>query len=474
MVTFFLIAFDLVLVGLLTDFFIACVREKEPRAPKVAATMIVSTVLLVPIILWVPQSKAIVGIVFASVLGIGLLLLIPPRVDKRIPSGASRHVVEKVNRVDERDIVFARLRLQPDNAPYYRKYYDSHPGIETADAKRREKGLLGILGSIDNAYQPNAAMVHASFDIPDILGPHAKADPVEREDRMEWDPAMATNLVKNYARHIGADMVGICKVDPMWVYSHRGEIHYDNWDDWGKELSDFPPYAVVMLTEMNWDHVSGSPHTPSVTESAHNYGKGAYLSTLMGRWFAHMGYTGVAQNTRNYDALLVPIAVDAGLGEMGRNGYLVAPKYGARVRIFATLTDMPLIPDKPVTLGVEEFCQKCKKCAESCPSRSIPLNEKTVFNGSKRWKLNEDTCFEYWGKVGTDCSICMAVCPFSRPDTFSHKLVRLLLSRSWAARTFFPIIDNYLYGKRWKPRQVLSWLDYTKGVNAGKKDLLIK
>jgi reductive dehalogenase len=469
MVTLLLIAFDLILVGLLTNFLIECVREKEPRAPKVAAAMIVATLLLVPVILWVPQSRVIVGLVFASAMVGGLILLIPARFDKRILLGASGHVVEKVKRVDERDIVFARLRLQPDNAPYYRKYYDSHPEIEAADAKRRKKGLLGKLGRIDNAYQPNTAMVHASFDIPNILGSHAKGGPVEGEDRLEWDPAKATNLVKNYARHIGADMVGICKLNSMWVYSHRGEIHYDNWEEWGKELNDFPPYAVVMLTEMNWDHVSGSPHTPSVAESAHNYGKGAYLSTLMGRWFAHMGYTGVAQNTRNYDTLLVPIAVDAGLGEMGRHGYLVAPRYGARVRIFATLTDMPLIPDKPISLGVEEFCQKCQKCAESCPSRSIPLDEKTVFNGTKRWKINEDTCFEYWGKVGTDCSICMAVCPFSRPDTFSHKFVRRLLSRSWAARRLFPILDNYLYGKYWKPRQVLSWLAYPKGVYAKKE-----
>ena len=465
MVTFLLIVFDLILVGLLTNFFLECVREKEPRASKVAAALLVAAILLVPVILWVHQSRAIVAVASAALIVAGLTLFIPARVDRRILPGASRFVVKQVSRVDERDIVFARLRLGPDNAPYYRKYYDSRPELEAADAQRRKKGLLGILGRIDNAYQPHTAMVHASFDLPDILGPHAKADPIQAEDRMDMDQAKATNLVKNYVRHIGADMVGICRVNPLWVYSHRGEIHYGNWEEWGRELDDIPPYAVVMLTEMNWDHVSSAPHTPSVAESAHDYGKGAYLGTLLARWFAHMGYTGVAQNTRNYDTLLVPLAVDAGLGEMGRHGYLVAPKYGARVRIFATLTDMPLVPDKPVSLGVEEFCRKCKKCAESCPSKSIPLHEKTISNGIERWKLNEDTCFEFWAKAGTDCSICMAVCPFSRPDTFSHKIVRGLLARSWAARTFFPIVDNYLYGKLWKPRRVVSWLDFPGNDN---------
>ena len=396
MITFFLIVLDLILVGLLTNFFLECVREKEPRAPKVVATVLIVAILLVPVILWVHHGRLIVGMVFAALMLSGLTLFIPARVEKRILSGASGHVVAPVSRVDERDIVFARLRLGPDNAPYYRKYYDNRPELEATDFERRKKGLLGTLGRIDNAYQPNTAMVHASFDIPNIFGPHAKAKPEEGVDRKNIDPVKATNLVKNYARHIGADMLGICRVNPLWIYSHRGEIHYGNWQDWGREIDHIPPYAVVILTEMNWDHVSSAPHTPSVAESAHDYGKGAYLSTLLARWFAHMGYTGVAQNTRNYDTLLVPLAVDAGLGEMGRHGYLIAPKYGARVRIFATLTDMPLIPDKPISLGVEEFCRKCKKCAESCPSRSIPLDEKTTINGTERWKLNEDTCFEYW------------------------------------------------------------------------------
>ena len=463
MYIFMLVVFDLILVGLLIHFFRECLHEQEARAQKLAAVLLAATVLLVPIILWVPPIRVMVSLIFSAVIVSGLLLLIPARDATHILSGTPGHVAATVTRVDERDIVFARQRLHPDNVPYYRNYYDKRPSIEAADAKRRKKGLLGVVGRIDNAYQPNTAMVHASFDIPEYFGQHAHADPVEDIQSKLLDPAMASHVVRQYARHLGADMVGICKVNPLWVYSHRGEIHYDNWkDDWGREIDDTPSYAVVMLTEMNWDHVSSAPHTPSVAESARDYGKGAYVSTVMGRWFAHMGYMGVAQHSRNYDTLLVPLAVDAGLGEMGRHGYLIAPTYGARVRIFATLTDMPLVSDAPISMGVDAFCHTCKKCAVSCPSKSIPMGAKTVSNGISRWKLNADTCFEYWGKVGTDCSICMAVCPFSRPDTFSHKLVRRLLSRSWAARTFFPHMDNFIYGKQWKSRQVPSWLAVSK------------
>jgi reductive dehalogenase len=221
---------------------------------------------------------------------------------------------------------------------------------------------------------------------------------------------------------------------------------------------------------MNHGHVISAPHTPTVAESAHLYAKGAYMTTLLAKWFSCMGYRGIAEHTRNYNILLPPLAVDAGLGEVGRQGYLIAPYFGARVRIFAVLTDMPLIPDKPISLGVEEFCQKCKKCADACPSKSIPQGEKVIHNGFEKWKLDEDSCFDYWSKVGTDCSICMAICPFSRPNTWLHKFVRLFVARSKIAQTLFPSIDNFLYVKRWHPKKVEPWIDYRDNKHQTDKD----
>ncbi|RPH83482.1 MAG: 4Fe-4S dicluster domain-containing protein, partial [Desulfobacteraceae bacterium] len=107
---------------------------------------------------------------------------------------------------------------------------------------------------------------------------------------------------------------------------------------------------------------------------------------------------------------------------------------------------------------VEAFCRACKKCATACPSRSIPLEGMTVQNGLERWKLNEETCFEYWGKVGTDCSVCMGICPFSRPNRTVHRIVKWLLPRSYLAQRLLPHLDNWVYGRKWKPRAVAPWV----------------
>ncbi|MBW1773679.1 MAG: hypothetical protein JRJ82_12410, partial [Deltaproteobacteria bacterium] len=37
------------------------------------------------------------------------------------------------------------------------------------------------------------------------------------------------------------------------------------------------------------------------------------------------------------------------------------------------------------------------------------------------------------------------------------------LRRSYLARVIFPYVDNILYGRRWKPRKALDWMDYPKG-----------
>ena len=468
---FILLLAALFLFGNAVYFTLESIKEKEYRAPKVGAGLALFIMLLAAVILWVPIFRIPIAVVLGLGVIFGLVLLVPGKPGAWAIKGAEGHIVGEPERHDERDIPFARLRSVPPGSEYYKRYYQMHPEKEAADAIRREKGLLGHPGSIDGQYRPNVSMMEAAFDIPEFLGPYAECEPEPDSPPCRLSPERATEIVKKYALHIGADMVGICRINPLWLYSNRGEIFFDRWDDWGKEIDPdtLPANAVVMLVEMHSDHVYGAPHSPTVAESARCYSEGSYLSTLLARWFMHMGYRGIAQNERHYDAALPPLAVDAGLGEVGRLGYLIAPKFGARVRIFGVFTDMPLIADKPISIGADEFCKRCKKCAESCPSKSILLGEKVVHKGALKWKLNEDTCFEYWSKVGTDCSICMAVCPFSRPNTSLHKVVRWFVAHSPIAQRIFPYIDNFLYGKKWRPKPVPSWMDYPRGKNTKKE-----
>lgn len=438
-------------------------REKEPRAPKVGLTGVLFHLVLAGLILYVPQSHPFMALFFGALLLIFILFLIPGKPNPRAWQGAEGYVVGSVNRFDERDIVFARNRSLPPGSDMYRLYYERHPEKEDFDVRRRERGgPIGRPGAIDNGHPSNVSMILASFALPGFLADQAQVTPDPSKPPISLDPQEASARIKGYARHLGAALVGICRVNPLWTYSHRGEIFYGNWEDWGKEIDNPLPYAVVIATEMDLENVGAGPHTPTLVESSANYALGAYITTILAQWFGGLGYRAVAHHNRHYDLLLVPLAVDAGLGELGRHGYLVADQFGPRVRLFAVTTDMPLKPDRPIDRGIETFCRYCKKCATACPSRSIPLEGMTVENGLERWKLNEETCFEYWGKVGTDCSVCMGICPFSRPNRSVHRLVKWLLPRSWLAQRILPHLDNWVYGRRWKPKGVAFWVRYSQ------------
>jgi reductive dehalogenase len=444
-------------------FTVDSIREKEGRAVKFGYSVILLTILLGIILILFPGFRPGVAILLTILILLFLFCLIPGRPNAQTLKGTEGYVKGDVKKVDERDIVFARNRSLPPESEVYKLYYQMHPGREERDAKRRAAGgPLGRIGSIDKEHRPNVAMLRSTFHLPLTLGRREQVKPVPDPSSFSMDPKEATERIKGFAKHLGADLVGICHVDPRWAYSHRGEIFYNNWEDWGKEIPPPLPFAVVIATEMDYQLVRGAPHTPSVVESGVNYAKGAYISSILANFIAQLGYEAVAHHFRQYDFVLVPLAIDAGLGELGRFGYLITKPFGPRVRLAAVTTSLPLIPDKPIDLGVQEFCARCLKCADTCPSHAIPNGGKVLFNGVEKWKLDEESCFGYWVKVGTDCNICMAICPYSRPNRSIHRLTRWMVARSPFARVFFPYIDNLVYGRKWRSRRVPSWIRYSE------------
>jgi len=455
-------------------FLITSLKENEPRAAMLAGAL---SVFLIGLEL---------GIYFLYTLGfffhfVGMLMLVGAWVatvaviyflcrrtgpNPRALKGADGYVVGRAQRFDEREQVFARERTLRPNSAQYIEFYRTHPELEQVDSERRKAGsLLGIPGNIDRPGETsNVAAMSAAFSIPPHFGKpesHSPTIDVTGDNRSSMSPEAATLRVKGFARHLGAGLVGVTKMNPLWVYSHRGEIFYENWEQWGEEIEVDHPFAIVFAVEMDREMVYTAPHTPSVAESALSYSKGTWISTQLAAYIANLGFAATANHSRHYDLLLVPAAVAAGLGEMGRFGYLITKELGPRVRIFVVTTNLPLIADHPVDIGIEDFCSFCKKCARCCPSNSIPDGDQQEFNGTERWKLNAETCFGYWAKVGTDCNVCMRVCPWSHARTFSHRVVISLVVRNKWARRLFSLMDDLFYGDKPKPGPPLPWAGYS-------------
>ncbi len=66
-------------------------------------------------------------------------------------------------------------------------------------------------------------------------------------------------------------------------------------------------------------------------------------------------------------------AISAGLGEIGWNGMVLTPQFGARQCFGVILTDAILIEDK--LYEGKSLCKRCYKCVELCPADAISKNE---------------------------------------------------------------------------------------------------
>ena len=470
----------LVLIGLIGQaaiglgYLISSVWEQEKRASFFAGLQFLGMAgaLILFVTWWTSGFLATgpgIGIVICLLAGgvaAAAVLIRKTPVNQKALEGAGGLITGDAKRFDERDIVFARNRTIRPGSEEYKTYYQMRPEYEDLDAARREKGgPLGQPGTVDKPNEkPNIAATFSSQAIALHLSPpeayQPAAHPLLNGQRVEMSPQEASQRVRGYTLNIGAKLVGITEINPLWLYSHRGEIFRENWEDWGQVIEVHHKYAVVFATEMAFELVGTAPHTPTTIASMSNYAEDAFIATQLAAYIANMGYSATANHIRHYDTLLVPLAVDAGLGEVGRLGYLMTKDYGPRIRLSAVTTDLPLVTDSPVDIGVEHFCKICKKCANCCPSNSIPLDDPTEVNGTLRWKLNAETCFDYWGKVGTDCNICMRVCPWSHANTFPHKIIRALITRNRHSRIIFNLMDDIFYGQKPKPKPAPKWAHF--------------
>lgn len=231
------------------------------------------------------------------------------------------------------------------------------------------------------------------------------------------DPTRMSAKVKRAARFYGADLAGIARLNDSWVYSHS----YNRLT--GKNatinLSKQFKSAIVMAIKMDHDRIAKSDIEAS-TATGLGYSQMAFAASLIAEFIRNLGYQ--ALPCGNDTALSIPLAIDAGLGELGRNGLLITPQFGPRVRLCKVLTDLPLTPDKPICFGVQQFCETCRRCLENCQAHAISENRTaeaiTMSNNSgiMKWQADGEKCFRFWSEKGIDCSACIKVCPFNRRE----------------------------------------------------------
>ncbi len=274
------------------------------------------------------------------------------------------------------------------------------------------------------------------------------------------DPEILSLHIKSAGYFYQADMVGICEIPNYAVYSH---------DVKGNPIELGYQYAIVLLIAKDYGTMYASNGRDYIAKSIafDTYHRLALITQAMANYIRRLGYPAEAEHLfcqpkpDNYRVLLPPLILWSGLGEASRAGIVVNPFLGLGYKAAAVLTNMPLIPDKPIDFGLQDFCRQCGICAEMCPSKSIPTGGKILYNGRIAWKLDEERCARFFiaNTEGSGCNVCVKVCPWTRPASWNHNLVRWAVERSGLARKLAITADLIRKGHRSGHYQNKWWFD---------------
>ena len=229
--------------------------EREKRAAVRAAGITIPMTAIYLLALLLPEYAKdvllIVSIAFV-VAGVGLFFL-PTKVQQV-------ELRQPTDQVDEREIIFARARLEPGGADY-ESYYLDHPHQKSQDdASREQPGLLSPQARFMDPLHRASAV--GSFSLTEALreavdGPTA----VEKNQSPAKD---LTKIVKKLAKYYGALDCGITILKPAHIYSHIGR----GTGKYGDKVTLDHTFAIAVTVEMDYEMTGFGPNAPVVMESA--------------------------------------------------------------------------------------------------------------------------------------------------------------------------------------------------------------
>jgi len=312
---------------------------------------------------------------------------------KRVGRPTSLVKEDEVQRVDERESGFNKA-LRGAFGPYLSK--ERHRFV----AKHPLSG----------------ALVQMQFTLSDIVDGIVAANEAPLPD----DPKLIARHIKETAYFLRADLVGICELPPYAVYSNSMET--------GKPVELNHKYAIAIVIDQDFKTADATVGNDWISNSMSflAYSTSGFIACILADYIRRLGYPARAHHARNYQVVVPPILLSAGIGEMCRIGDIVLnPFLGPRFKTAVVTTDLPLATDKPIDFGLQDFCSRCGQCARYCPGGAISFGEKVIFNGYEKWPNDVEKCTgqRVGNKEGAGCGVCIAVCPWNKPYTPFHRFV---------------------------------------------------
>jgi len=209
--------------------------------------------------------------------------------------------------------------------------------------------------------------------------------------------------LREYVADKGADLFGVADTARIMNYVDP-EI---------KDAAEKLPYSIgigVRLQKSVLDTLIKRPNQIYKTHYRQVNAMLDYITQLTAGYIQRMGYNAMpimASFVADWEKQTAHVshrhvAIEAGLGYLGKNNLLVHPEYGAGVRLATILTDYPLKIDSPI----HDKCEDCDACMVACPAEAITDDY-----------FDFDKCYEQVRKFSKEnnynlyiCGLCVRAC----------------------------------------------------------------
>lgn len=232
----------------------------------------------------------------------------------------------------------------------------------------------------------------------DTYRPAPLADEAVDRTPDEWAERIRAHALEGSA--VPVEDVGITRIRPEWVFE-------------GQEVTE--RWAILLVVAMDHGELAQAPEWPAGAEVQRQYNRGTAAARAMADWIRQQGHEARGHGGPSAGPLLmIPAAVSAGLGELGKHGSMIHPRLGSSFRLACVITDLPLEEaEAPIDFGADEFCGSCRICLDACPPGAI-FSQKQTVRGEEKWYVDFDRCLPYFAETYA-CGVCIAVCPWSKP-----------------------------------------------------------
>jgi ferredoxin len=208
-----------------------------------------------------------------------------------------------------------------------------------------------------------------------------------------------TQKIKEVGRRAGISAVGVTAYDPKYQFVEYAELESGNHT------------VIVCILEENYVAQQTAPSIRSDRATYSCYVELAKRELAIARLLHRHGFRAYVHDM-DLQAVVIPYAIAAGLGQLGLNGQLLTPHAGSRCRIMLISTDAPLVQDAPIDFGIPAICDRCRACVRRCPAKALSA-KRAYYRGVWKSKLNMARCLPVLAS-NHDCDICTTVCPVQR------------------------------------------------------------